>query len=172
MLQDFMNIEYRKKYTEYKIFKLHDFFLSIFSDKNTAGWFSTIFLHYLPHLLFFILFLSHPFNLMFVIVWVFGFFLHIFFKGCIHLRLERALFDNKKWIGPYCILKHLGIDITKGNIKKSLYLGLTVILIIYFIKFIKHKYSNTPNNIFYINNPIFWITIFWWVIQLFGLLSI
>ena len=172
MLQDFMNMEYRKNYTESKILKLQDFFLSIFDDKNSAGWFSTIFLHYLPHLLFFILFLAHPFNFMFLIIWVLGFCLHIFFKGCIHLRLERALFDNKKWVGPYCILSQLGIDITKENMQKSLYLGLIVILIIYFIKFIRHKYSNTSNNVFYISNPIFWIIISWWMIQLFGLLVI
>ena len=50
--------EYRKNYTKNKIIKLKEFFLSIFDSKNSSGWFSCIFLHYGPHLIFLILFLG------------------------------------------------------------------------------------------------------------------
>ena len=173
MLENLMNIEYRKNYTKNKIIKLKEFFLSIFDDKNTAGWFSSIFLHYGPHLIFLILFLILPFNFMFLVPWIIGFCLHIFFKGCIHLRLERALFDDKKWAGAYYILESVGIDTTNSeNIIKAMKSGLILILVIFIIKFIIHKYSDTSNNIFYIDNPIYWFIVIWWILQFIGLIII
>ena len=164
----FLDIEYRKTYTKKKIKKISNFLISLFGDRNKAGWFSVFFLHYIPHLLFFILFLYQPFNLLFLIVWITGLISHFFFKGCIHIRIERFLFDNTKWIGPYYILNYFDIKPNRPNLISVLQIALIIMLIIYLIKFGMYMFSPDQINIFYMNNSIFWILILWWVLQIFG----
>lgn len=168
-----MNIENRKNYTKNKVIKIKELLISIFGDKHTAGWFSTICLHYGPHLIFLILLLILPFNFLFIIPWLLGYCLHMFFKGCIHLRLERACFDDRDWVGPYHMLEYLGIDTSnKQNITTFLHIALIIFAGIFLIKFINYKYSDTPNNIFYTDNPFFWIYVSFLILQFIGFLLI
>jgi len=181
--------KYRKSYTKNKINNMTKLLLKVFKTKKQAGWFATIFMHYLPNFILFTLFLIHPFNISFFIIWVLGFIMHLFFNGCIHLRLERHLFANKKWAGPYHILEYFGIELNTETINKYLYLGITIILLIYLIKLYKSLKENnfdldkikknflipfskkgkknisSQNNIFYLNDKIFWTLIIWWSIQ-------
>lgn len=181
--------KYRKSYTKNKINNITNLLLKVFKTKKQAGWFVTIFMHYLPHFILFTLFLIHPFNISFFIILILAFAMHLFFNGCIHLRLERHLFENKKWTGPYHFLENLGIELNTKTINKFLYVGVTIILMIYLIKLYKFlkqnkfdldeikknflipfskKYKKNislQNNIFYLNDKIFWTLIIWWSIQ-------
>ena len=163
------DIEDRKIYTKSKVAKISEALTSIFNSGNTAGWFATLVLHYVPHLITVLLFLYYPFNLNFLMIWVLGMFLHLFFNGCIHLRLERSLFNNKKWYGPYHILENFGIELNTKTITKYLYILITVIAAIYVIKLIQYWFdtpdNSTPANIFFIKNKLLWALILGWVLQ-------
>ena len=50
--------------------------------------------------------------------------LHLYFNGCILLKLERHLFQNKNWFGIYTILPYLGISINPQRIKNIVDYGL------------------------------------------------
>ena len=171
--------KYRKSYTKNKINNITDLLLKFFKTKKQAGWFVCIFMHYMPHLILFILFLKDPFNILFFFVWLVAFAMHLFFNGCIHLRLERHLFENKKWAGPYHLLENLGMELNTKTINKFLYFGVAVIFTMCLIKLyrslkqnnfdldkIKKDFlKNSQNNIFYLNKKIFSTVIIWWSIQ-------
>ena len=39
-----------------------------------------------------------------IIIWVIVYILHFYFNGCILTKLERKLFNDKKWYGPWTFL--------------------------------------------------------------------
>lgn len=161
------NMKDRKIYTKNKIKKITSLLLSIFKTGDKAGWVFAIFLHYIPHVITILLFLYYPFNLSFLIIWLISCCLHLFFKGCIHIRLERSLFNNKKWSGPYHILENFNIELNTKNMMKVYYILSICLLLIYVIKFI--HYWHVPTNItdlFFIKNKIFWALIIGWVLQI------
>jgi|AACY02.1.fsa_nt_gi hypothetical protein len=165
------NTEDRKQYTKDKINKIAYLLVSIFKSENLAAWYVVFFLHYIPHAIIFSLFLYYPFNLSFSIVWLVGLVLHLFFNGCIHIRLERNLFNDKKWSGPYHILENFDIELNTETMNKYLYVGLTIITAIYIIKYIQYRFKSTNNHnkfppeLFFIKNKLFWALIIGWLIQ-------
>ena len=162
------NIEDRKIYTKDKIKKITSLLTSIFKTGDKAGWFIAFFLHYIPHVITLLLFLYYPFNLSFLIIWLISFCLHLFFKGCIHLRLERSLFNNKKWSGPYHILENFDIELNTKNMQKLYYILSMSLLLIYVIKFIYYWFepTNKLTDLFFIKNKIFYTLIVGWVLQI------
>lgn len=52
------------------------------------------------------------------LLWLNIFILHLYFNGCIVTKIERSLWNDKEWIGPWlypfiCFEKILNIEITK-----------------------------------------------------------
>ena len=156
--------------TKNKINKITDFLLKIFPNKNQAGWFITIFAHYLPHLIFTILLFMLPFNTGILLVFLFGYLFHLFFNGCFHLRLERHLFNDKNWKGPYHILEYFDLNLNSKTIHIYLNLGLTIIFFIYSIKFYnllkKNNFTLKLSDFKITNNKIFLLLLLWWLIQI------
>ena len=168
------NIKDRKIYTNNKIKKITSLLTSIFKTGNIAGWFIAFFLHYTPHVITLLLFLYYPFNLSFLIIWLISFCLHLFFKGCIHLRLERSLFNNKKWSGPYHILENFDTELNTKNMMKVYYILSLSLLLMYVIKFINYwiEPTNSITDLFFIKNKIFYTLIVGWVLQVIGFVLI
>ena len=80
--------------------------------------------------------------------WVIGFFvltlvLHFFFKGCICFRLERELFQDKTWYGPYGLMEFVGIDVNTTNVIKFFNIWASFIVVVISCKFIYQNYFNT-----------------------------
>ena len=51
----------------------------------------------------------------------------------IHLRLERSLFNNKKWSGPYHILENFDTELNTKNMMKVYYILSVSLLLMYVI---------------------------------------
>ena len=68
-------------------------------------------------------------------IWIVIFIFHFYFKGCIITRIERNIWNEKKWWGPWIVLfmplEKIGIEInneTANNI--FIYWGFSIILIV------------------------------------------
>jgi len=86
------------------------------NDKELAGWIVTLFLHNIPYsMLLFHIFL-YPLKLWMVWGFVITYLSNIFFRGCICFRIERQLFNDRKWYGPYTLLEYIGIASTTENV--------------------------------------------------------
>ena len=165
-----INKQWRIALTKNKINKITNLLLKVFPTKQQAGWFVTIFTHYLPHLIFTILLFMLPFNIRFLIIFIFGYLFHLFFNGCFHLRLERHLFNDKNWKGPYHILEYFNFNLNSKTIDTYLNIGMVIVFLIFSVKFYnKLKKNNFTLNIsdFKItNNKIFLLLLLWWIIQI------
>ena len=161
------NIEKRKQYTKDKIKKISDLLISIFKSEKKSAWFAALFLHYLPHTIMFWSFIFQPFNLFPVFFLIVTYFLHLFFNGCIHMRLERNLFNDKNWIGPYYFLNYLNFEINNESTRKNfLYMFQAIILIIYIIKYIFQPNNNNNNNFpGFLKNKLLYLVIIGYIIQ-------
>lgn len=96
------SLEKRKQHTDFITNHAVDFLTMFIPNKLYAGIFLTL-LHIsiatssLIYLIFF-----KDFDYLFYLslgLWISIFFMHFYFNGCIVIRIERKLLDNKKWIG-------------------------------------------------------------------------
>ena len=79
--------------------------------------------------------------------WVIIFFiitlvLHFFFKGCVCFRLERELFQDKTWYGPYGLMEFVGIEVNTPNVIKFFNIWASFIVTVICCKFIYQNYFN------------------------------
>lgn len=82
-------------------------------------------------------------------IWLIIFLMHLYFKGCILTRIERKLWHEKKWWGPWIFLftplKFVGIDITdkSANIIFNLWGFFIVCTMLYRVLGIKSSSSSS-----------------------------
>ena len=142
MLQ-ILNWEYRKPIIKKFVKNICNMLTKIFGgNSDIAGWFVVYFLHNLPYTLLMYRILFYK-----VENWVIGFFiltlvLHFFFKGCICFRLERELFQDKTWYGPYGLMEFVGIEVNTTNVIKFFNMWATFIVVVIGSKFINQNYFN------------------------------
>ena len=138
-----LNWEYRKPIIKKVVKNICNILTKIFGgNSDIAGWFVVYFLHNLPYTLLMYRILFYK-----VENWVIGFFiltlvLHFFFKGCICFRLERELFQDKTWYGPYGLMEFVGIEVNTANVIKFFNMWATFIVIVIGSKFINQNYFN------------------------------
>ena len=76
--------------------------------------------------------------------WIFVFWLHFYFQGCILVKTERYLWNTKEWYGPWSIiiypLRNIGIEITKSLIENVFFLYGILLSLFVFKKL--HLYYN------------------------------
>ena len=143
MLQ-ILNWEYRKPIIKKFVKNICNMLTKIFGgNSDIAGWFVVYFLHNLPYTLLMYRILFYK-----VENWVIGFFiltlvLHFFFKGCICFRLERELFQDKTWYGPYGLMEFVGIEVNSTNVIKFFNMWATFIVVVIGSKFINQNYFNS-----------------------------
>ena len=143
MLQ-ILNWEYRKPIIKKFVKNICNMLTKIFGgNSDIAGWFVVYFLHNLPYTLLMYRILFYK-----VENWVIGFFiltlvLHFFFKGCICFRLERELFQDKTWYGPYGLMEFVGIEVNTTNVIKFFNMWATFIVVVIGSKFINLNYFNS-----------------------------
>lgn len=74
------------------------------------------------------------FYLISMITWIIIFILHVYFKGCIFVKLERVLWDNKNWYGPWTLpfyfIEFFGIKINGKN-SNAIFIGWGLLLSIF-----------------------------------------
>tara|TARA_B110000211_G_scaffold221000_1_gene268187 strand:+ start:554 stop:820 length:267 start_codon:yes stop_codon:yes gene_type:complete len=88
--------------------------------------------------------------------------------------LERSLFNNKKWSGPYHILENFDTELNTKNMMKVYYILSVSLLLMYVIKFINYwiEPTNSITDLFFIKNKIFYTLIVGWVLQVIGFVLI
>ena len=139
-----LNWEYRKPIIKKFVKNICNMLTKIFGgNSDIAGWFVVYFLHNLPYTLLMYRILFYK-----VENWVIGFFiltlvLHFFFKGCICFRLERELFQDRTWYGPYGLMEFVGIEVNTTNVIKFFNMWATFIVIVIGSKFINQNYFNS-----------------------------
>jgi hypothetical protein len=108
----------RKQHTKYIIEKYQTYIQKLFTETNFQIY-ATYFLHGIIVFLPFYILLFKSLNIYFyisLIVWVIIIFLHLYFNGCIFIRIERELTKNKKWKGIWTylfdFLEFIGITVT------------------------------------------------------------
>tara|TARA_B100001063_G_C16772048_1_gene562327 strand:+ start:3334 stop:3777 length:444 start_codon:yes stop_codon:yes gene_type:complete len=74
-----------------------------------------------------------------IIIWVIVYILHFYFNGCILTKLERKLFNDKKWYGPWTFLilildYYNGVKITKELINNVFFCWGILLSIFTFIR--------------------------------------
>ncbi len=139
-----LNWEYRKPIIKKGVKAICNGLTKLFGgNSDIAGWFVVYFLHNMPYtlLMYRILFYRIEY-------WVIGFFiltlvLHFFFKGCICFRLERELFQDKTWYGPYGLMEFVGIEVNTPNVIKFFNIWASFIVTVICCKFIYQNYFNT-----------------------------
>ena len=69
-----------------------------------------------------------------MLTWIIIFIMHVYFKGCILVKLERELWNNKRWFGPWTLpfftLELFGFQINKKN-SNFIFIGWSLILTIF-----------------------------------------
>lgn len=136
------NLDDRKNHTKYIINKFDNYTSKIIKNKKLRG----KLLHYF-HIFFvgiiFLIILFGPINIYFFIsllIWIVIMLLHIYFGGCIFIRIERELLDDKSWKGIWSyffnMLEYYGYKFTH-NISNSIFICIGILIsFIFFIKII------------------------------------
>ena len=79
-----------------------------------------------------------------IALWLFVFWLHFYFKGCILVKTERYLWDTREWYGPWSMiifpLQSLGVEITKA-LTENIFLGYGVLLTLIVFKNLYSYYT-------------------------------
>jgi len=108
----------RKQHTNYIIEKYQKYIQKMFKE-NIFQIYTTFFLHGIIVFFPFYILLFKSLNFYFyisLIIWLLIMVLHLYFNGCIFIRIERALTKNKKWKGIWTylfdILEYFGITVT------------------------------------------------------------
>ena len=109
----------RKKNLQLVLNKMKDF-LYFFTKNDKLSALLVIMFHYVPILYLFYIGLTTDNVLIFKILSILYFLLiglYFYFNGCILLKLERMLLNNKKWYGLYGILSYTGFNINNKMVK-------------------------------------------------------
>lgn len=115
------SLEERKKYTK-KIIDYGEYLFSnkkLLGDKIMNGYILVIIHWIITGIPLYYLFFGEKNNKYYYIsclIWIIIFLLHFYFKGCILTRIERQLWQDKKWWGPWVFLftplEKIGIPLT------------------------------------------------------------
>jgi hypothetical protein len=139
------DLEIRKRNTEFIIKEATDFFNLFIPNKKTVG-ILLVLLHNVVGLfvlLYMVIF--KDIDILFYVCLIFSIgisCMHFYFNGCILIRLERELLDDKKWCGVWTILfnfleKFFNI---KMNTKLANNIFICVMILLYCSIFIKFLY--------------------------------
>jgi hypothetical protein len=114
---DIFSWEFRKPYIGLAVDTFCNFVTTLFrGDEELAGWIVTLFLHNIPYsMLLFNIFL-YPLQMWMIVGFVVTYVSNIFFRGCICFKIERQLFNDKKWYGPYGLLEYVGLKVNTPNV--------------------------------------------------------
>ena len=133
------NLETRKKNTTKIIIKTEKLLKKITNNNKIAG-FIIFFSHWLLlgiALLYILIGKINSFFYFSSLIWIIVFIMHFYFNGCIATRIERHLWDTKKWFGPWMLgfipLEKLGVEITR-NLANNIYIcwGFLLLIFIFF----------------------------------------
>jgi hypothetical protein len=93
----------------------------ITKDNNKSGYITMIF-HYSIIFIIFNLLFSKNTNKFYsgTILWTIITFFHLFFNGCIFIRLERYLWKDSMWVGPWNIILYISENIFKIRPKNNM----------------------------------------------------
>lgn len=142
MLNIIPNVDTRKEHTKYLINVFDKLSERIISDKKTRGYILFTFHFVLVYSALLIIFFS-KLNIYFYIsslLWIIIVYLHIYFGGCIFIRIERELLDDKSWKGIWTYLfytlEYIGYKLSDKDINNIFIFTGIIISFIVFLKFI------------------------------------
>ena len=100
-----------------KIFDLFEKSLFLFTKSNKISGYIVVFFHYLFVMFLYLLLISQ--NMIYYLIgtfaWIQLILAHIFFNGCIFIRLERHLWNTEQWYGPWILLLKIFDSVFKIN---------------------------------------------------------
>ena len=119
----------RKKIAD-NIFTFFEEKLFQITKNNIKSGYIIMIFHYSVIFIIFNLLLSKNINKFYTgaILWTLLIFLHLFFNGCIFIRLERYLWEDTDWIGPWNIALYIPENIFQIRPKNNM----IVLKILYF----------------------------------------
>tara|TARA_B100000085_G_C18486887_1_gene489628 strand:+ start:101 stop:472 length:372 start_codon:yes stop_codon:yes gene_type:complete len=88
----------------------------IFRSEDIAGWVVCIFLHYYPYFYMLLSIMVYPIAPWMVWGFIITYISNIIFHGCVCFRIERQLFHDKTWFGPYGIMEFWGTEVVTKNV--------------------------------------------------------
>jgi len=137
------DLDTRINHTKYLINNFDKLTDKIIKDKKIKGGI-LYFFHSCLVISVFLILLFGSINIYFYIsllIWIIIMILHIYFGGCIFIRIERELLDNKSWKGLWThifdFLEYMGYEIT-NDFSNNIFI--CVAIIICFVIFIKMVY--------------------------------
>lgn len=124
------------------IYKICDFLILIFGDKELAGWIVAYF-HNIIYGVFWFLIITEQITYIRIGIILFTFFINIVFNGCLLFKVERKLFNDDKWFGIWGLSKFINIEPNKKNTEALFSSWLYVMLAYTAIKFyIQSSYNS------------------------------
>lgn len=137
------DLDTRKTHTKYLINKFDKLTEKITQDKKIKGCI-LYFFHSCLVIPVILTLLFGSINIYFYIsllIWIIIMFLHVYFGGCIFIRIERELLDNKSWKGFWThifdFLEYMGYEIT-NDFSNNIFVCMSIIIC--FVIFIKMIY--------------------------------
>lgn len=104
-----LSIDERKEHMFERFERVKNFLLMFVENDETAG-FLILLCHYIPVLIIAGLFLSYPFQAIFVVIAISLYLMDKQTNGCIFVRLERYLFKTREWTSVFNYIKQYAID--------------------------------------------------------------
>ena len=116
------------------IYKICDFLILIFGDKELAGWI-VAYIHTIVYGVFWFLIFTEKISYIKIGIILFTLFINIFFNGCLIFKVERKLFNNDKWFGIWGLCEFINIEPNKKNTQVLFSNWLYIMLVYTAIKF-------------------------------------
>ena len=140
----YLTWEFRKPYIDIGIKKFCNLMTFIFREKDIAGWMVAWFLHYIPYFYMLMSIFLYPIKPWMIIGFIITYLSNTFFRGCLCFRIERELFEDKTWVGPYHLMEYWGTKANTKNIilafhKWTKIIFVMIILKVLYCNFIQEK---------------------------------
>ena len=132
------DLDTRKANTKFIIDKTQKTLYSIYPDDVVNG-FVIFLIHWIACAIPSLIILLGQINIYFYLscgVWLIIFAAHFYFNGCIITRIERELWKDKNWYGPWVvpfkILESTGIEVTK-NLAENIFIcwGILIVMFVF-----------------------------------------
>ena len=138
------NLEKRKQHTT-TIIETYKRIIETLTNNKKIQIYITYFIHTILVFIPFIILISKPVNVYFyisLIIWILIMCLHLYFNGCIFIRIERELMEDNSWIGiwtyVFYILHYFRVELTPPLLNFIFIVGVTIMTCIIVLKLISH----------------------------------
>jgi len=163
-----LSVDERKDHMFERFERVRNFLLMFVDDDESAG-FLILICHYLPVLIIAYLFISYPFQAIFVAIAISLYLMDKQTNGCIYVRLERYLFKTREWTSVFNYIKQYAIDQNSFWLQQINLFFWVFMFAMLLYKVLKYDFKNKLNsgNVFKRDKTVFGVLFFWLLPSLF-----